>query len=53
VRRQEDVDAVYHDEAAWVRSAVLNVAGMGNFSSDRTILEYAHTVWNAKRMSTR
>ena len=23
-----------------------NVAGMGEFSSDRTILEYAHTIWN-------
>jgi starch phosphorylase len=45
---QERVDAVYRDTQEWVRRAVLNVAGMGRFSSDRTIREYAETVWNVK-----
>ena len=28
--------------------AILNVAGMGAFSSDRTIAEYAHEIWRTK-----
>ncbi|HEY8085770.1 MAG TPA: glycogen/starch/alpha-glucan phosphorylase, partial [Methylophilaceae bacterium] len=31
----------------WTRQAVLNVAGMGKFSSDRTIKEYASQIWHA------
>jgi starch phosphorylase len=50
VQCQESADALFLDQAEWMRAAVLNVAGMGRFSSDRTILEYADTIWNAKRM---
>jgi starch phosphorylase len=32
----------------WVGKAILNVAGSGKFSSDRTIAEYAGEIWNAK-----
>ncbi len=28
--------------------AILNVAGMGRFSSDRSVLEYAEVIWNVK-----
>ncbi len=42
---QTRVDALYSDVDAWARSAILNVAGMGHFSSDRTIREYAEQVW--------
>ena len=42
---QRDVDAKFADRAAWGRSAVLNVANMGWFSSDRTIGEYAKQIW--------
>ena len=42
---QDQVDAVYRDQAAWARRALLNVAGMGVFSSDRTIAEYAEQIW--------
>ncbi len=45
---QERVDALYHDHEEWGRRAILNVAGMGRFSSDRTIREYAETVWKVK-----
>ena len=39
---------LYADSAGWSRKAILNVAGSGKFSSDRTIGEYAADIWNAK-----
>ena len=45
---QEEVDAIYRDENEWSRRVILNVAGMGKFSSDRTIREYAEKIWNVK-----
>ncbi|WP_374242025.1 glycogen/starch/alpha-glucan phosphorylase [Zoogloea sp.] len=46
VATQRQVDAVFRQPDEWSRRALLNVAGMGVFSSDRTILEYARTIWN-------
>jgi starch phosphorylase len=43
---QDRVDAVYQDQEEWSRRAILNVAGMGRFSSDRTIQEYAQEIWD-------
>ena len=40
--------ALYADPDGWARKAILNVAGSGKFSSDRTIAEYAADIWNAK-----
>ncbi|MEP5728623.1 MAG: glycogen/starch/alpha-glucan phosphorylase [Sulfitobacter sp.] len=45
---QRDVDAVYQDKARWTRMAAANTAGMGWFSSDRTIRSYANDIWGAK-----
>ncbi|HBP19445.1 MAG TPA: glycogen phosphorylase [Planctomycetes bacterium] len=42
---QDEIDRRYLDSAGWNRSAVLNTARMGRFSSDRTIREYAQEVW--------
>ena len=47
VRAQSEVDRLYRDPKAWVRKTVLNVAGMGPFSSDRTIGEYARDIWHS------
>jgi starch phosphorylase len=38
--------ALYGVPEAWARKAILNVAGSGKFSSDRTIAEYANEIWN-------
>src|SRR5688572_17707177 len=59
VHCQRSVEAAYHDQAGWTRRAILNVAHMGQFSSDRTILGYARDIWGvyvppagASRMSS-
>jgi starch phosphorylase len=43
---QERVDALYRRPEQWAAHAILNIAGMGRFSSDRTIREYAETIWD-------
>jgi starch phosphorylase len=45
LKAQEQADALYRDPEEWARRAILNVAGMGVFSSDRSIQEYAREVW--------
>jgi starch phosphorylase len=40
--------ALYADPDAWARKAILNIAGSGKFSSDRTIAEYAAKIWNVE-----
>jgi starch phosphorylase len=42
---QEQVDSVFRKPAEWTEKAILNVARMGKFSADRTVLEYAREIW--------
>jgi starch phosphorylase len=44
---QERVDQTYRHPDDWTRKAILNVARMGKFSSDRTVAEYAREIWDA------
>ncbi|HYZ85296.1 MAG TPA: glycogen/starch/alpha-glucan phosphorylase [Bryobacteraceae bacterium] len=48
IQAQERLGELYRDPRAWARKAILNVAGSGKFSSDRTIAEYASDIWGVK-----
>ncbi len=41
-------DALYRDPEAWSAKAIANVAGMGPFSADRTIAQYATEIWHVE-----
>lgn len=45
---QDKVSVLYKNAHEWTRKAIINVACMGKFSSDRTISEYAEEIWGAK-----
>ena len=47
---QMRVEAAYRDAEAWSRSAILNVAHVGKFSSDRTIQEYVDDIWKLDKV---
>jgi len=48
VDAHQQLGVLYADQNAWAQKAILNVAGSGKFSSDRTIAEYAADIWNVK-----
>ncbi len=45
VRCQNEVSSVYCNQKDWIQKSIHNVASMGKFSSDRTIIEYAKEIW--------
>jgi starch phosphorylase len=45
---QRRAEAMYAQPDDWWRRSILNVAGMGKFSSDRTTREYAEEIWRVK-----
>jgi starch phosphorylase len=47
IKCQEEVEKVYLDSESWTQKAILNVARMGLFSTDRTISQYNNDIWNA------
>ena len=47
---QKRVGEAYKDQKAWAKSAMLNVAKCGKFSSDRTIEEYVKDIWHLEKV---
>jgi starch phosphorylase len=50
---QEKVEKAYRDEQGWARSAILNTACSGKFTSDRTIQEYVDDIWKLDKVVLR
>ena len=50
---REQVVEAYKDEARWARSAILNTACCGKFSSDRTIEEYVKEIWHLDKVKVK
>ena len=48
---QKRVMEAYKDEEGWAKSAILNVANSGKFSSDRTIQEYVDDIWHLDKVT--
>lgn len=47
----QEADQRYQDESNWARSAILNIASSGYFTSDRTIEEYNKDIWHLEKLS--
>ena len=48
---QQKINAYYQDKKAWAKSAILNMAHVGKFSSDRTIQEYVDDIWHLQKIT--
>lgn len=48
---QKKVEAAYRNEEGWARSAILNVACSGKFTSDRTIQQYVDEIWHLDKVT--
>ena len=47
---EDRIDKAYRDEKWWARTAILNTAASGKFSSDRTIEEYVRDIWHLDKI---
>ena len=47
---QKRVEAAYRNESGWAKSAIINVACSGKFTSDRTIQEYVDDIWKLDKV---
>lgn len=50
LRACHEADIKYRDRLSWARSALINTANCGKFSSDRTIEEYVNEIWHLKKV---
>jgi glycogen phosphorylase len=48
IETQGKIAREYMQPAVWTRKAILNVARIGTFSSDRTITEYSREIWHVE-----
>lgn len=51
IRCQEEVERAYRDQDSWTRRSILSAAGMGKFSSDRAVAEYAQDTWEVSSVT--
>ena len=49
----EKADELYQDKKKWARACILNIAGSGYFTSDRTIEEYVQDIWHLEKIKVK
>ena len=47
------IEEKYRDEMGWAKSALINIAKSGKFSSDRTIEEYVQDIWHLEKVTVK
>lgn len=52
-KAQERIDAAYRNENEWAKSAIINMACSGKFSSDRTIQQYVDEIWHLDKVKVK
>ena len=50
IESQDAIDIAFKDRLKWTRMSLMNTAGSGKFSSDRTIEQYAREIWKVKKL---
>lgn len=50
---QKKIEEKYRDEKGWAKSALINIAKSGKFSSDRTIEEYVQDIWHLEKVQVK
>ncbi len=50
VEAQDAIDKAYRDKDWWAKAAIMNVAGSGKFSSDRTVQQYVDDIWHLDKI---
>lgn len=52
VLAQQEIERRYHDQSAWAKMCLVNIAQSGYFSSDRTIKQYAEEIWHIEPLDS-
>ena len=47
-KKMEEIEKDFLNKEAWAKKAILNVARIGKFTSDRAVMEYADKIWHIK-----
>ena len=53
IEAHERIEKLYQDKDRWAKMCIMNIAGSGYFSSDRTIKEYIRDIWHLDKLETK
>ena len=48
-KKMEEIEKDFLNKDVWTKKAILNVARIGKFTSDRAVMEYADKIWHIKQ----